>query len=94
MQHLLFILVHVDWVRTGGFGLWVGVNLACQSVASIVRVIGVSALSYVEQLLVLFNALLRGPSNELGDSAPHGGEDFTQMEQHFLFVSGPFSLLD
>ena len=94
LEHLFLILVHVDRVRTRRLGLRVRINLTSQTVSGVIWIVGISALSDVKKLLVLFNALLRCAANKLGDCAPHCGENLRQVQQHFLFLARPLCFLD
>ena len=94
LQHLLFVLVHVDGIGARRFGLWVGVDLTRAQPPGIIRVHLVTTLGPIQQLLIVLDALGRSPPNNRGDCAPLGGENFREMQEFLLFISRPFCLLD
>lgn len=95
-QHLLFILLHVDRIRTSWLGLRVWVNLSRAQATWVVGWIVTILLadSHVQQLLIPVEAL-RGRAADNGcDRSPLAGHQLCQVKELLILLTGPFCFPD
>mmetsp|Transcript_9737 Transcript_9737/g.25522 ORF Transcript_9737/g.25522 Transcript_9737/m.25522 type:complete len:344 (+) Transcript_9737:1558-2589(+) len=91
-EHFLFILVHVNGVRTCGLGLRVRIDLTRLQATRIVLVHLITSLGLIQKLLVMLQALVCSAADDGSDGAPLRREKFRQVQKFFLFFAGPLCL--
>lgn len=94
LQHLLLVLIHINWIRPRWLSLGVRVDFSCTQLARVVRVLFSSSLGSVKKSLILIDTLSWCSPNQRSNRAPLRWKDLSQMQKLLFLLSRPLCLLN